>query len=157
MGATQGQWITEGGSVQAEFNKVINCPVHSNFATLTLRSAESYTGGPVFFSDCKLKPGRTVSEGVAALEAWTKYEAGEGIDYAAWAFFPAFGIAADAEFDLKWVTGYPSYEEMGEAYDKYTMGGGYQKSAATLERVMECDSPRVYATEQIRAATPPDG
>ena len=78
---------------------------------------------------------------------------GKGVEESSWALFPAFGAPSKIDYDFKWVTGYASYDAMGVAYDQYTMGGGYQKSAETLEQVMTCDSPRVYATQQIRAAS----
>lgn len=153
MASLQGQWITEGQDVQAEFNKVISCPEHSNFATITIAAEGQYAGGPVFFSDCKLKEGHTNPEGVAALSAWSAYLAEQGVEESSWALFPAFGVASKINYDFKWVTGYASFDAMGAAYDQYTMGGGYQKSAETLEQVLDCDSPRVYATQQIRAAS----
>jgi hypothetical protein len=153
MGAGIKHWLSKGKGMQAEFSKVVSCNTTSNFATLTITPPkESESIASAEFSNCKVKEGRTVKEAVGAIREWVKYREDSGSDVARWLFFPAYGESSDADYDFKWVTGFPSYDSFGRAYDQFGTGGGYRKYNEIFGRVMTCDTARFYDVTTVRVS-----
>ncbi len=151
MGAGIKHWLSEGKSMQAEFDRVVDCTTTSNFAVFTITPPkEPGSIDSAEFSNCKVKKGRTVKEAVGAMREWVKYREEAGTDAARWLFFPAYGETSDADYTFKWVTGYPSYEAFGRAYDQFGTGGGYRKFSEIFDRVMTCDTARFYDVTAVR-------
>ena len=65
--------------------------------------------------------------------------------------FPAFGESSEADYDFKWVSGYPDYPEFGKYYDYFGTGGGWRVAQDTYQRVMNCDSDRLYDLRTVRS------
>lgn len=153
MGASTAHWLTKGGDMRAQFEKVVDCDVHANFAVLTVKAPKDHVGaGPVEFTDCTVKEGSTLPEAMESIRQWVEYETQTGSDVANWILFPAYGEANDADYNFKWVAAHPSYESFGRAYDQFGTGGGWQKYGELFERVMTCNSPRVYDTRPVRVS-----
>lgn len=151
MGAGIKHWLSEGKDMDAEFGKVVDCEFAANYAVLIITPPKDPGGtDSAEFSNCKVKEGRTIQEAVGAVREWAKYRAETGSDAARWLFFPAYGETSAADYDFKWVTGYPSYESFGRAYDQFGTGGGYRKYSEIFERVMTCDSARLYDVTPVR-------
>lgn len=60
-------------------------------------------------------------------------------------FLPSFGIA-NMNGDYKVVMGYSSFEEWGKDHNDYTNGSGWKKGIELMTGVVQCDTPRVYAS-----------
>jgi len=152
MGAATELWLSKGGEMRAEFEKVVDCNVHTNFALLDIKApAEEGDGaGPVSFTDCTAKEGREIDEAIDAIRGWTEHEAEHGIDAAHWVMFPAFGESSEADYDFKWVSAYPDYPAFGKYYDHFGTGGGWKVARDTYQRVMDCDSDRLYNGQRVR-------
>jgi hypothetical protein len=151
MAAGTKHWLTQGGSLHDDFGKVIECDAHQNFAALTVKPEDGPSSdGPVEFSNCTVKKGSTVAEAVAAISEWSSYETEKGSDAATYILFPAYGESSKAKYDFKHIQAYPSYESFGLAYDRYGTGGGYRAHRKIVERVMSCDSARVYDSKAVR-------
>ena len=151
MGAGMKHWHSEGKSMQADFDRVVDCKTSSNFAMFTVTPPkEPGSIDAAEFSNCKIKKGRTVKEAVGAIREWVKYREAAGTDAARWLFFPAYGESSDADYDFKWVTGYPSYDAFGRAFDQFGTGGGYRKYREIFGRLMTCDAARLYDVTAVR-------
>jgi hypothetical protein len=150
MGAGLQRWVTEGGELSAEFDKVVDCPTVTNFAVMDLQKASNPpASGPVEFSDCKVVKGREFADALGAVRAWVSYQAEHGIASDRFILFPAFGESRDASYSFKWVTT-SDWAALGKSYDQYGNGGGYQKAQELFDGLLDCDSSRLYVSRRIR-------
>lgn len=156
LGMNQDKWLATGGKVQAEFDSVMPCDAHFNFASLMFKAPPQRDDPPdnvvISFSDCNMADGMDFSEDIApALKEWAKYRGDQGSTGGLWVMFPAYG-GGDEDFDFKWVSGYRSLEEQGKDWDQYAEAG-WSKAGELFGGKLECDSSRVYlATNRRRAA-----
>ena len=67
QGTTQSEWQTKGANMQEEFDSVMTCKSHSQFAWVQIRDESGDTDtGIVDFSACKMSPEATQEEMAAA-------------------------------------------------------------------------------------------
>ncbi len=150
------RWVTEGGEAAAEFDQVVQCKGITNFAVMDLSKAPNPPdAGPVSFSDCTLVKGRKFADGFAAVQAWVAYEKANGIADDNFLLFPAFGENTDAKYTFKWVTT-SDWPNLGKSYDLYGNGGGYQKAEEMFGGLLDCDSSRLYVSQNVRRLKMPD-
>jgi len=150
MGTSLQRWLTEGGEVAAGFGRVADCPYTANFAALFLTEPNrEATGGAARFSNCQVAEGREFSDAMAAIQSWIAWEGEHGIDSEHTLLFPAYGESRDADYDFKWVTT-SSWAALGEGWDTYGNGGGWQKWDALFEGLLACDVQRVYDSSRLR-------
>lgn len=148
MGASLGRYLEEGGEVAAGFAEVAECPYTANFAALFL-SRPRDEGGPVRFSNCRVEEGHDVAEAMPAIRSWIDWEAAQGSEAEHFLLFPAYGESRDAEYDFKWVTA-SSWSELGEGWETYGNGGGWQKWGELFDGLLDCDTARLYVSTQVR-------
>lgn len=152
MGSGMQQWLTRGGLLQAEFNRVVDCPEHLNAASLNIRPPRNdWPGemGVAVFTDCTVDDDSNVEEAMEAMRAWADYMDTIGSMAGMWAFFPFYG-AGEMHGDFKIVTSYPDYIAFGAEWENYINGDGWKKAMEIGEDVMSCDSPRVYHSNTAR-------
>lgn len=157
MGAGEAKWLATGGPVRAAFESTMECGSHALYAAVPIRTPAGpppENGGLTMFRDCKIHDGRTAGEAIAALRQWSDYLAERGHSGFDAVLFPLMGESPDADFSFKSVHGFASVEEMGRSIDLYTTGG-VQRSNEILGRVIDCDSPRTYLSDRVRAAAQP--
>jgi len=154
MGRGLERYVSEGGAVSAEFDKVVTCDTVTNFALMDLSKAPNPPdSGPVSFSNCTVKEGRKFPDALAAVNAWIAYEKEHGIEGDHYLLFPAFGEKSDAKYSFKWVTT-STWAAFGKAYDQYGTGGGWMKSQELFDGLLDCDSSRVYVSQRVRRIPP---
>jgi len=155
MGSGLSDFSSEGGKLQAEFDKVIDCS-GSHMLTSTIAtspaSTEDASGGLIMFSSCTLAEGKTGADAIKAQTEISAALAALGSNTASWVMFPALG-AGDIDFDYYNLTAFTSYKDFGAAWDVYVTGGGMQKAASISAGVATCDSPRLYDSQLVRAGT----
>lgn len=155
MGTGTDRWLAEGGEYATKFAAVVTCDTHSNFATAMIKEpteGRSPDNIVITFSDCNISEGKTFAEVWDKTKAWANYLQEMGYENGTWILFPVFG-GGGAEFDFKLVDGFDNYTALGEYYDLYGNGGGYQKHGELVGELYECDDSRVYnATVQRRLA-----
>ena len=157
MGATEALWLAEGQDLQADFAEVIDCTSHTRYAVVPIRTPsepppEDANGpGLLSFSDCALHEERIVPEAMDALGEWTEYLAEQGHDGFGGMLFGVAGQRDDINFNFKWVQGFPDADAYGRLTDIITRGG-FLRAGELLGRLLDCDSPRVYVTNQVRQA-----
>jgi hypothetical protein len=157
MGAGEAKWLATGGPVRAAFELTMDCGSHALYAAVAIRTPAGpppENGGVTMFRDCKIHDGRTAGEAIAALRQWSDYMAERGHSGFDAVLFPLAGESPDADFSFKSVHGFASVEELGRSIDLYTPGG-VQRSNEILGRVIDCDSPRMYLSDRVRAAAQP--
>jgi len=70
--------------------------------------------------------------------------------------FALAGLPNNAHYTFKHVVGYGSMDAFGKDVDVYT-AGGFRRVDELLERILDCNSPRVYTIERVRLAAAPPG
>jgi hypothetical protein len=153
MGASEAVWFAEGGVLEDQFNAVVDCSAHVQYAELVLGAPEGPTpeAPVVAFSDCTVHEGRTADEAITALGQWREYLVANGVNEFNAVFFPIAGEEPDAEYSFKSIEGYETIQSYGRALDVITRGG-YVRAEELFGRLLDCDSPRVYLFDLIRAA-----
>jgi hypothetical protein len=157
MGEGEALWFAEGQDLQADFDEAVDCAQHSQYAEVVIRTPEGpppEEGLMAVFRDCEVHDGRTVPEALAALGQWSEYRTANGSDIFTAALFPLAGESDEADYDFKVVEGFGSIREAGRYLDQYT-AGGFRRRNELFDRLLECDSPRVYALDRVRLAAQP--
>lgn len=154
MGAGESLYFRTGQEINAGFAAVVDCSSHSQWAEVVVNvpGTPAPENGIAVFNDCELRDDRTVPEVLAALGQVGEYFAGRGSpDAFVAALFPIAGLADDEDYDFKLVRGFNSIEDYGKGLDLYT-GGGFLRVGELTDRLMRCDSSRVYAIDRVRLA-----
>ena len=153
MGVGETLWLSQGGDVSAAFDAVVDCNAHSLYAEVIVNQPSSPPpqNGVAMFEDCTVHEGRTNGEALAALGQWSEYTKSHGADAFSAALFPLAGLANDAHYTFKLVTGFDSMDAFGKGTDMYT-GGGFMRADELFGRLLDCNSPRVYTLERVRLA-----
>ncbi|MDJ0938562.1 MAG: hypothetical protein QNJ00_02230 [Woeseiaceae bacterium] len=155
MGSGTDMWLAEGGEHAQKFASVATCNVHVNFATMSVRQPPEENPDDNFvlqFQDCNVHEGTSMSDAFAAIGKFTAYQDEMGYAGGTWAMFPAYGDG-NADFDMKMVDGFSNHKELGQNYEKFANGGGYQKHGEIVGPVMSCDEARVYNAKTRRRMT----
>ena len=154
MGKGTDQWLGGGGEHAAAFDKVLTCDVHSNFASMQLRSggSENSDNAVLGFSDCTFKKGSKFGDAVKVAKEWHAYMKEQGSTGSAWWFFPVYG--GDPDWDFKAVSAYSNHAELGADYDRYGNGGGFMKAGEIIGDAYDCGVTRIYNSERIRDGIP---
>lgn len=153
MGAAQDDWVKNGGEIAAEFNQILTCNAHVNFAAVEYKTPpeRSDPGNIILaFSDCNMEEGKTYGDLEPAIKGWADYRTSTGSDTGIWALFPAFGGGGE-EFDFKWIQSYQNMTTQGVDYDEYS-AGGWKKAQELFSGIVSCDSSRVYFAQNRRMA-----
>ena len=157
LGATQDDWIANGGKIAEEFDEASTCDAHGSFASLEIKSPperEDADNLIVSFSDCNLSEGTNFSDIAPSLKAWGEYREGHGSKAGMWVWFPVYGGGGE-EFDFKFIAAYESFEDQGMDFDEYGRTG-VAKARELFPGTVDCDSSRAYVTRNVRRAETDD-
>ncbi len=156
MAAGQAQWIAEGGEVADAFEAITDCAIHQQFAEVVIRQPQAPPpeNGVASFTDCKLHEGRIAPEANTAAGQWAEYLVQNGSDLFTAFLFPLAGESDEADYDFKIVEGFADLAAYGQTTDIVTRGG-FMRAAELFDRLMDCDSPRVYLLDRVRLAAAP--
>lgn len=158
MGSAQDKWLATGGKIQAEFDSIVPCDAHSNFASLEFKAPPQRDNPPnnvvISFSDCNIADGMSFGDVAPALDEWAAYRTEHGSTGGMWVLFPAYGGGGE-EFDFKFLTGHRNLEEQGADWDQYAEAG-WAKAEELFTGKLECDSARVYLAQNRRRASAPE-
>ena len=152
MGASLQTWAEKGDDLMAEFDEVMDCMEHSNFASLNLQPpVKGWPGktGIVSFTNCTVAEDGTIEEAVEAHQTLAQNRFSQGSKSGAWAFFPGSGHN-NPDWHYKVVTSYGDLNEWGAAWERYTNGQGWLAARELTAGVVSCDSPRVYQSATVR-------
>ncbi|MBT8099978.1 MAG: hypothetical protein KJO82_09525 [Gammaproteobacteria bacterium] len=157
MGRAQDMWLANGGKIQAQFDEVIPCQAHANFAALAFKAPperEDTSTLVISFSDCRLADGADFGDVGPALTEWGKYREGHGSTSGIWVMFPAYGAGGE-EFDFKYIAAWQNLEDQGADWDQYA-AAGWEKAEELFAGKMDCDASRVYIAAKRRDAAESD-
>jgi hypothetical protein len=145
MGKGLQQWKDGGGAMQAQFDKVLSCDVHSGFTAANFKpqSGDWPPTGVTVFSDCTVAEGKTLEDSIAVHAAWAKHLGERGSKAGMWGFYPSYG-GGDIDFNYKIVMSHPDYVSFGADNNDYTNGAGWKKGRELSQGVVSCNMPRVY-------------
>ena len=147
MGRGTDLWMSKGSEIGAQFDEVLDCVSHTNFATTEFKSPGD---GPapdtlvLAFSDCTGpdEQGKW-PELMGGLEAWAKYQTETGYHEGSWMMFPAYG-GGDFDFDFKMAAGWDNHTQFGQDYQRYSDQQDWDKQGELIGELMECDVARLY-------------
>jgi len=146
-------WLTDGGDVRAEFDEVVDCPLHQALAINNVKPIGEVTEGsvvPVEFTNCTLNAGQGGAAAHDAIIRWTEYLTANGSNAGHWVMRPGPGEIPDAGYSFKWSVAYPSWADAAHDFDLYFNQGGDQRMAALLGPYFSCDNSRVYNSQNVR-------
>jgi hypothetical protein len=152
MGKGLQQWKKDGGAMQAEFDKVVNCSSHVAFTSANLKAPAQTdwpTEGVTAFSDCKIAPGKKLEDAIKVHAAWANHLSSEGSKAGLWMFLPSMG-SFDTAYDYKIVVSHPDFVSLGIDNNAYTNGRGWEKGRELVQGVVSCGVPRVYNSRLLR-------
>ncbi len=140
-----------GAAMNAEFFKVLECPMHSSHASTNVKAPMDWPTATsvTVFSDCTLAEGKTGLDGLAMEKEWGAHLAATGSKAGSWVWYPGWGLG-DIEYDYKRVVGHADYHSVGADFESFTNGQGYVKGAEIFAGNVSCNSPRVYNTRLVR-------
>ncbi len=148
MGKGLDRWMKDNDGLAGAYNEVIDCS-HSLVSSAPLNAADGPPdNGVVMFSSCTLEEGRNARESYAAHKAFSDAMREMGGKGQSWLMYPALGFG-EMDFDYYHVTTFKSYEELGEGWNLYTNGKGYEKWGQMLDGLASCDSPRAYTARLV--------
>ena len=151
MGRLTDTYMTSGGGVAKQFDEVITCAAHSNWASVKMREggvSEVRKNAVMQFSDCTLGEGSSLPTSMEAMRNMNAYQAEQGSVASQWIFFPVFG--ADTDYHFKTVTVHPNNAALGADYERYGNGGGFMKAAEIIGDKFKCGNSRVYRSTKVR-------
>ncbi len=158
LGALTDAFLSADPEIGGGFYEAINCSSHTNFASAMIKAPPE--GAPpenlvLSFSNCKINEGNDWPTVFGALDEWAAYQTEQGRKGGTWVMFPALGEADDS-YDFKTVNSYANHADLGEWWDTYGNGGGWQKYAEIFGDMLDCDSARVYNARVVREQAAPE-
>ena len=143
MGRGQDKWFSSNGGLGEAYWEVIDCS-HSLVSSVPINApVGAPDNGLVMFASCTLEEGKTAKDSYPAHKKFSAEMVSKGAKGQSWLMYPALGFG-DTDFDYYAVTSFRNYEELGEAWDLYTNGGGHEAAEGAMAGLVSCDSPRVY-------------
>ena len=160
MGRGTDLWMSKGSDIGRQFDEVIDCVSHTNFATTQFKSPGE---GPapdtlvLAFSDCTGPEDAGIwPDLMNGLEAWSQYQGETGYHEGTWMMFPAFG-GGDFDFDFKMVSSWDNHTEHGQDYQRYSEQQDWEKRGELIGELMDCDVARLYDAKVRRRPVQQDG
>ena len=140
QGTTQSEWQTKGANMQEEFDSVMTCKSHSQFAWVQIRDESGDTDtGIVDFSACKMSPEATQAEMAAADTQMNEFLSKIESSVRIYRWYPLQGIADENQgidyFQASW---HESLEAKGANSDKFVINGGLQVRNALYGSLNDC-------------------
>jgi hypothetical protein len=143
MGRGKDKWAKSNDGLADDYWEVLDCS-HSLVSSVPINAPDGPPdNGLVMFSSCTLEEGKTPADSFPAHKKFSDDMVAMGGKGQSWLMYPALGFGK-IEYDYYAVTSFRNNEELGEAWDLYTNGGGYEKAMAAMDGIVSCDSPRVY-------------
>jgi hypothetical protein len=154
MGEGHDAWLTDNDGIAADFQDVMTCNGHSNFASINhkaLPDGGATTTAVLTFSDCSYKEGATFAAVSTAAAKWSQYQTDAGSTAGIFHWYPVWGGGGE-EFTFKWIEGYANHAELGADYERYGNGRGFETRGNLFRHLLSCDSARVYNARSRRSA-----
>ena len=152
LGKGQDDFIANNGGIQDDFDEILSCGAHSNFASISHKApAEGATpaNSVLTFSDCKYLEGATFEAVGSAMAEWSQYLSDAGSTAGIWHWYPAYGGGGE-EFDFKWLQAHENLAGLGADYERIGNGRGFETRARLLDHLIDCDSARAYLAQSRR-------
>ncbi|MDX1405184.1 MAG: hypothetical protein R3192_11625 [Woeseiaceae bacterium] len=152
LGRGQSAWLGGTHGLQDDFDEVLTCDSHSNFASINFKMPpENATpqNSILTFSDCTFEDGASFTALGAAMRQWAEYLDQQGSTAGIWHWYPVYGGGGE-QFDFKWLEAFSNLEELGADYERYGNGGGFVTAGRLMGHLIDCDSARAYIAESRR-------
>ena len=154
MGEGFQRWVTEGGEVAEDFDKVSTCNAHIMLASAQYKAPPNNRtpeSSIITMMDCKMNDDVEYDAVRAAELKWAEYGDENDSPAGTWHWYPNYG-GGDSDFDYKVVTAYEDFSAFGSDWEQFANGGGREASMGIFDDVDECDDARVYLATSRRAA-----
>jgi len=152
LGKAQDAYIAENAGLHADFDEVLTCDSHSNFASVQFKAppkGATPADSVLTFSDCKYEKGASFVALSAAMGEWSQHLSDAGSNAGIWHWYPAYGGGGE-EFSFKWLEAYKNLADLGADYENYGNGGGFVTNGRLFRHLISCDSTRAYLAKSRR-------
>lgn len=157
MGNGLHRWVNQSGDLPEQFGDVVDCPLHMGLAQVNLKAPTGESDGVedggnfvLEFTNCTVHENRTRPEGASAIREWVDYLTENGSNSSHSLLLPGPGEAADADYSFKWLKSYSSYVSLGRDFEIGLNNGGIGTRNELFERLISCDSSRIYNGSFVR-------
>ena len=152
LGKAQDKWVTSNDGLQGEFDAILSCDTHANFASINFKAppeGATPTDTVLTFSDCKYQEGASFTKLDAAMTEWSNNLAGAGSKTGIWHWYPVYGGGGE-EYDFKWIESHANLADLGADYEHFGNGGAYEAYGTLFGGLIKCDSSRAYLARSHR-------
>ena len=152
LGRAQDTYIAEDAGLRAEFEEVLSCDAHVNFASVNYKAlpdGRTPQNSVLTFSDCSYKEGATFDQLSAAMDQWAQHLSDAGSTTGIFHWYPMYGGGKE-EFDFKWLQAFDNLTALGADYDNFGNGGAWRVRMELLSPLISCDGSRAYLAENRR-------
>jgi hypothetical protein len=151
MGAIADDYLATSASIQAKWDRVVDCPTYGFYGVFEARSpSESFVEGENTYwaiSSCSFKEGKQASDLANNDKGWNAFMSDQGFTGGVWRWWPSAGSPNNFEGDFLLNISYSTMAEMGIIQDaRYAA----QNAGELPESILNCDNPRVYIAENVR-------
>jgi hypothetical protein len=152
LGKAQDDYNAENNGLHEDFDEVLSCDSHSNFASINFKAppeGDTPANSVLTFSDCKYKDGVSFAALGAAMDDWSQHLADTGSKAGIWHWYPVYG-GGGAEFSFKWLEAFENLADLGADYESFGNGGGFVTNGRLFNHLISCDSSRAYLAKSRR-------
>ena len=155
LGKVQDSFAEVAQETFAKWQKTTDCAGQSLFRVIEARAPQSafYQDQVAYMSisSCSIIDGKSSDDLAENDKVWNKYNDENGFTGGVYRWWPAVGAPTDLDFDFYLAIGYESVEQLGRARD---IRMSRMMDGTRPEGILDCDTPRVYTTQNIRLAEP---
>lgn len=154
LGNAQDGYLAENVGLHGDFNEVLSCNAHAQFASLNYKSLSdgaTPSNSVITFSDCKYKEGASFPQLSTAMGEWSQHLTDKGSDSSIFHWYPVYGGGGE-DFDFKWIEAFKNLTALGVDFENMGNGGSYAINGKLLGHIVDCDSSRAYLAKNRRFA-----
>ncbi|MEM6582495.1 MAG: hypothetical protein AAGF35_04500 [Pseudomonadota bacterium] len=150
-GVSMERWKTQGRSLAAEMDAVIDCGAMHEMSYAYPINAPDGTpeAGIILIFACHIDEGKTLQEAYVAQREFGQTMKANGSQSISWFYQPVAGAGPDAP-DYYYVVGFYRYSDFGDTLDMFINRGGVALQQEVITPVSSCQTPDVYDAVSIR-------
>ena len=152
FGKAQDAYNAENAGLHDDFDEVLTCNSHSNFASINFKlppEGATPADSVLTFSDCKYEEGASFPALSGAMGDWSKHLSDAGSKTGVWHWYPVYGGGGE-EYSFKWIEAHENLAALGADYESFGNGGGFVTRGRLLGHLIDCDSRRAYLAQSRR-------
>ena len=158
LGKVQDSFSEVAQDTFAKWQKTTDCAGQTVFRVFEARTpkTEFYQDQNAFMSiqSCSFLEGKSADDLVKNDELWNKYNDENGFTGGIYRWWPSLGTPTELNFDFYLAMGFESAEQLGKMRDIRLSS---MMDNTLPDGILECDTPRIYSTQNIRLVAADSG